>query len=501
MEEPHILHVNHLAQVSLEVSLNVRLEPVGRHEGFVVQRWVEALVEDRVGTRPSATGRLQVRVSNMQVHHDVDDLNGLERLAVLQILPSDDKICDMPYLPRHIEANLLEASRHFSAIAVMGPRQVGKSTLLAQLFGQTHRVLSFDDLALRAAAQRDPGLFLGSFPGPLILDEIQYVPALLSAVKQRIDGGCPPGEILITGSQQYTLIRNLQETLAGRVLLFELGPMTVLEQQGLGSQTTWLETWVRTKNLPEAQERSPSPVSALDMLFRGGLPGVLTKPPAFYSPFWASYVDTFLTRDLPGWYDYSPGTNFHQFLGLLAALSGQEVVASQLGRDIGVSPATAQRWIGWLKACFLWAETPPWNTNLIKRLSHHAKGFFFDTGVLGHLLRIPDTQALMTSPQLGALWETSVVNQLRTMLKASLVPADLWHVKISSGWEVDLLIETSQAVFALEVKWNSNVDPRKLTGLNRLEQVFKEKPLFRAVIVPQGPILALGRDFYQIPMV
>ena len=142
----------------------------------------------------------------------------------------------MNYLPRHIERSLSEASRHFSALAVMGPRQVGKSTLLSKLFGHSHRMLSFDDLALRAAAQRDPGLFLRSFPGPLILDEIQYVPTLLSAVKQRLDAGSPPGEILITGSQQYTLIKNLQETLAGRVVLFELAPMTFLEQQGLGSR-------------------------------------------------------------------------------------------------------------------------------------------------------------------------------------------------------------------------------------------------------------------------
>ena len=406
----------------------------------------------------------------------------------------------MNYLPRHIERSLSEASRHFSALAVMGPRQVGKSTLLSKLFGHSHRTLSFDDLALRAAAQRDPGLFLRSFPGPLILDEIQYVPTLLSAVKQRLDAGSLPGEILITGSQQYTLIKNLQETLAGRVVLFELAPMTFLEQQGLGSHTTWLETWIKTKKLPEATSEATTSPSSLDMLFRGGLPGILTKPPGFYAPFWSSYIDTFLTRDLPGWYDYSPGTNFHQFLGLLAALSGQEVMASQLGRELGIGPATAQRWMGWLKACFLWSETAPWHSNVIKRLSHHAKGFFFDTGVLGHLLRIPDTQALMTSPQLGALWETSVVNQLRSMLKASLIPADLWHVKINSGWEVDLLIETSQAVFALEVKWNSNVDPRKLTGLNRLEQVFKDKPLYRAVVVPQGPLLTLGQNFYQIPI-
>jgi len=117
-----------------------------------------------------------------------------------------------------------------------------------------------------------------------------------------------------------------------------------------------------------------------------------------------------------------------------------------------------------------------------------------------HLLRIADPQALLTSPQLGALWESSVVNQLRTALKASLLAADLWHVKVSSGWEVDLLIETSSEVFALEVKWSSSVDPRRLTGLNRIAAAFPHKKVHRAVIVPSGPQLALGQDFFQQPM-
>ena len=409
-------------------------------------------------------------------------------------------MCDMDYLPRHLQATLKEAALHFAALGVMGPRQVGKSTLLNQLFGATHRTLTFDDLALRSAAKRDPDLFLDSFQGPLILDEIQFVPELLSAVKRRIDQGAPPGSFLITGSQQYALIRNLQETLAGRIVLFELGPMTFQEQRGLGLEKTWLQTWLEAETLSQADFPGSPPVPALNLLFRGGLPGILTKPAGFYGPFFSSYIDTFLTRDLPSWYDYQPGTNFHQFLGLLAALSAQEVVTSQLGRDLGISPATAQRWISWLKACFLWNETPPWSSNVIKRLSHHAKGFFFDTGIACHLLRMSDPQALLTSPQLGALWETSVVNQLKTLLKTSLLPADLWHVKISSGWEVDLLIETSRAVFAVEVKWSSNIDPRKLSGLNRIQSCFPSKPVHRAVVVPQGPLLKLGPDFYQIPM-
>ena len=277
--------------------------------------------------------------------------------------------------------------------------------------------------------------------------------------------------------------------------------MTFAEQDGRGLEPTWLETWLRSGTLTQdALGVTRVPIPSVELLFRGGLPGLLNKPKEFYSLFWTSYVDTFLTRDLPAWFDYQPGANFHQFLGLVAALSGQELVASQIGRDIGISPATALRWLNWLRACFVWNEVQPWSSNLINRLSRHSKGYFFDTGVLANLLRIADPTALLTHPHLGALWETSVVNQLRLSLQASMLPADLWHVRISSGWEVDLLVETSTAIHAIEVKWNSAVDPRRLTGLNRLPGLVTNKPVKRAVVIPQGPFLRLGPDFFQVPM-
>jgi len=210
------------------------------------------------------------------------------------------------YLHRHIESILQEAVRQFPVVALLGPRQVGKSTLLQSLFKESHRYISFDDLSLRMEAKSDPVLFLKNFPGPLILDEIQYVPELLSELKVQVDQDRSPGRFLLTGSQQFHLMKGFRETLPGRILLLHLHPMTILEKLGLGTVEPWLKILLETRNPrthlfeePFSRNRTIfQSISPVKELHRGGLPPILSVSSPFYTSFFESYMQTYLLAGL-----------------------------------------------------------------------------------------------------------------------------------------------------------------------------------------------------------
>jgi len=406
------------------------------------------------------------------------------------------------YLRRHIEGSLQEAVRQFPVVALSGSRQTGKSTLLKHLFSGKFDYVTLDDMALRNQAQRDPQTFLRNYPDPLIVDEVQYAPELFSEIKRRVDLSGAPGQFILSGSQQFHLIRNLQESLAGRVLLMNLLPMTPQERAGAGLAEHGLVRLLRTGRL-ERGDFSEVPDGAItpeQLIRRGGLPGLLDKTEPFFGAYFDSYLRTYVERDISLMIQLENSARMVEFLQLLAPLSMREMNKSQLGRDIGMTSPTANRWLQVLEATGVWHNIPAFHGNLIKRIAKTPKGVLFDTGLICHLLQINSREALLTHPLLGFLFEAAFVHEIKAVLAASLLNARLYHWRASQR-EVDLVIEYGGKLFAFECKWNATLRGDEHKDLLRFREEYGSRVAFSAVVTSTGTFRELEDGIFQWPWV
>src|SRR3990167_1403699 len=228
----------------------------------------------------------------------------------------------------------------------------------------------FDPIIDVEGARSDPDLFLNNRPPPVILDEIQYVPELVPAIKRRLDKNKKPGLYLITGSQQWEVMKSLAESLAGRAVFVDLQGFSLKELNQEGEKgKPWLERWLENPGDSKVLEgkKGECKFSLFEQLWRGWLPETQFLPRDVIGAFHEAYVRTYIERDVRQLAEVSDVQLFHRFFRLCAALTAQEVNYSQLGRDIGINPQTASRWLRILTATFQWFEVPAWSGNIIKR--------------------------------------------------------------------------------------------------------------------------------------
>ncbi|MCK6530920.1 ATP-binding protein [Myxococcota bacterium] len=405
------------------------------------------------------------------------------------------------YLPRHIEARLARLAAAFPVVLVTGARQVGKSTLVARLFGDGARTFVFDALGDLTGARQDPEFFLEQHPPRLILDEIQYAPELLPGIKRRVDRDRAPGQYVLTGSQSFGLMKQVAESLAGRVGIVDLEPMTARERRGAGGERTWLEDWLAD---PEAFTARPPDRAAKGDLFRslwrGGFPGVIGLDDDLVQDWCSSYTRTYVERDVRAHADVRDLAQFRRFFALCAALTAQEVNRSQLGRDVDVVPQTAERWLSLLRATFLWNEVPPWSGNTVKRLSQRPKGYLGDTGLAAFLQVVTSPRALEASPALGALFETAVVHDVRRMASSLTARPAIHHWRTHAGAEVDLVLERDGELWPVEVKCSASPGRRHEAGLRAFRESYPHRKVRRGLLIAAVPeVRALSRETTVVP--
>jgi uncharacterized protein len=378
------------------------------------------------------------------------------------------------YRPRHIESKVIRFASGFPVVLVVGARQTGKSTLLAHLFGQQAPVHTFDPLTDVGNARQDPDFFLDQHPTPLILDEIQYAPELVSAIKRRVDRNPSPGQYLLTGSQNPALIKTVSESLAGRVMVLELSPMTLTELKGLASpgQPGWLDALLTADPTgPDIATFARLPrETAADTLFRrvwrGGYPRHLDVGDADLSDVLAAYFRTYVERDIRVLLDVRDEQQFGRFVALCAALTAQEVNHARIGREVGATPQTADRWLAVLRATYQWIEIPGYQGNTLKRIVCRGKGYFTDSGLAAWFQRISSPQALSGHPSLGALFETFVVTGLLARFRTlASVPPAVHHWRTRAGAEVDLLLERDGWFWPIEIKSAARVTTGDIRGI------------------------------------
>lgn len=400
----------------------------------------------------------------------------------------------MDYRSRIYEKLILEAANLFKIIFLVGARQVGKSSLLAHLFPNT-KIFVFDPVQDLYNARKNPDLFLGDFGKPLILDEIQFVPELLPALKRFADQSTAKGQYFLTGSQQLSILKSVAESLAGRVAIIPISIMTPHEMYDTFDESTnWFLRYLKNPDSfykQQAAKINHLP-SRLEVIWRGGMPGTLGIPNDTLPLYFSSYIQTYVERDIRLLENIEELYIFGNFLSLLAALSAQEINFSQLGREIGISPKTAQRWLQLLIHTYQWTELPAFHTNSIKRLSSKPKGIIADTGIACYLQRISSPDALAASPMQGALFESFCFNMIKGFCGVLPTKPNFYHWRTLAGAEVDIIVELDGKLYPIEIKSATTISKMDIRGITAFKETYPH------LKIAPGIVIYAGNECYRI---
>jgi uncharacterized protein len=354
-----------------------------------------------------------------------------------------------------------QAAAAMPVVVLIGARQVGKTTLFRQVFPEAS-VVTFDPHLETGNARREPDLFLASQPRPLLLDEIQYAPELVAAVKRAIDRDRRPGQFLITGSQQWQVMARLAESLAGRAIILELEGFSAVELAR--QEHGWLGRWLDAPDQPPLTAL-PSRCPFAEQIWRGFLPEAQELSLTLLPLFQQSYRSTYIERDVRLLAELADWNLFSRFTRLVSALTAQEVNRNELGRELGISPPTASAWLGMLVATCQWHEVPPWHGSTVKRLSRKNKGYAADSGQVCSALAIPTPAALLDHPAFGAIVESTLVGELRRQGHALPTRPVLHHWRAHGGAEVDLLVEYAGRLHPIEIKASTHPGSSDCRGI------------------------------------
>jgi uncharacterized protein len=400
------------------------------------------------------------------------------------------------FIPRSLGTVLRKAADEFPAVVLVGPRQSGKTTLLRNIFGSQYQIISLEPPDVRLAAQSDPRGFLNLYPAPIVFDEIQYAPGLLPYIKEKIDANrSKAGQFILTGSQNLLLMSQVTESLAGRAAVLKLMPLTLRETNRMSE-----------KNFPwENPQSSIPPISTSgevwEKILRGSYPELSINTARDAHLWQASYIQTYLERDVRNLRNLGDLTQFQVFLRALAARSAQILNLSELARDVGVAVNTAKDWISILEASFQIFILRPYYVNIGKRLIKAPKVYFVDTGLLCYLVGLRDVSHAAAGPMGGALFENLVVSDLyKTYLHRGEEPA-LYYWRTVAGSEVDLVINTQAGLIPIEIKSSETPRPEMAKEIRAFQQDFKEKSLPGYVIYPGNMVLPLGQGVSSLPLI
>lgn len=371
------------------------------------------------------------------------------------------------YIKRHLESEITESTKYFPVITLTGPRQSGKSTLLRHIFPESPYI-SLEDPDIRLAATDDPKGFLSQFNSSVILDEIQRAPHLLSYIQTIVDMN-PERKFYLTGSSQFSLLKNVTQSLAGRTAVFELLPLSLEELAGLDKDT-----------------------GLNSLLYSGFYPAIWSGKniPRFLYP---NYVKTYLERDVRDLMAIRNLTEFQRFLRLCAARIGSVFNASELANETGVSVNTINSWVSILQASYLIYLLPPFFINTRKRLTKSPKIYFTDTGLAAYLLDINSPEVMMRDKMRGHLFENMIImNSLKNTYNRGETPS-MFFYRDSNGNEVDLMVREGGAYRCIEIKSAMTYNTDFTKGLDAFERAFPALVKQRQIIYAGEPLGEINR--------
>lgn len=381
----------------------------------------------------------------------------------------------MKYIRRALERKFLHMSTFFKAVLVTGARQVGKTTMLKHLSeGQGRTYVSLDDSMVRSLAQSDPVLFFQTYRPPVIINEIQKAPQLFEQIKIMCDAGEELGNFWLTGSQQYNMMCNVRETLAGRIGIMELYSLSQAEIAGRTFQGEL------DFSLPCLLERRKNVnknniIDVFEHIWRGGMPQILTADAEQRQEYYSSYVDTYLMRDVSDAGRITDAVRFRKFLNACAALTAEQVNYKTLAESADISQPTAKEWLRILQGLGIIYLLQPFSNNELKRLTKTPKLYFCDTGLCAYLSRWLTRETLMNGAASGHYFENYVVAELLKNYAYARSRANLTYYRDANAKEIDIIVEENNRIHPLEVKKSANPDRREVKKYAFLDKISIER--------------------------
>lgn len=387
----------------------------------------------------------------------------------------------MVTIKRAISPFLTSASEQFPVVLLTGARQVGKTTLFKSLCEHGRRFVSLDDLDHRELAVRDAKLFFQTFPPPVLIDEIQYAPNLLSQIKIWVDEHRDlSGQFWLTGSQPFRLMQGVSESLAGRVAILPLGGISQSEERGCASAA------FSVRMAPASVERFADARQVYARIFRGSFPDLASGRVRDRELYFRSYVQTYLERDIRELKQVGDELRFSEFLRVAAARTGQLVNLSDMARDVGISPTTAKTWLSLLETSGHVLLLRPYSRNVTARVVKTPKLYFLDTGLASYLAGWKNEETLFSGAMAGAMLETYVVAELVKSYWNSAREASLYFYRDNAGTEIDLLLEEDGRFHPLEVKKTAS------PGLSDIRAF--ERVAAKGVPLSEGAVICLSQE-------
>ncbi|MGC9451770.1 MAG: ATP-binding protein [Oceanipulchritudo sp.] len=401
--------------------------------------------------------------------------------------------------PRFLKDRLEEALKDTPVVLIHGPRQCGKTTLAKMQGAESgYAYFSFDDDGLREAAAEDPQGFVGSLPENVVLDEVQRVPELFTSVKLSVDRNRKPGRFILTGSANILTLPQLSDSLAGRMEILRLWPLS--QSEILGSKPTFIERLFAANFRIESTERLG--MALAEKIVGGGFPAALARTTGRRRENWyRDYTDTLIQRDIQDLARIQHMDALPKLLQLLAGQSAQLLNISKLASPFEISNPTIKDYVTLLKQLFLVDELRPWFTNRIRRLVKSPKVHLGDTGLACSLLGLDTTSLIEDRSILGQLLETFVYQELRKLASWHEERVDFFHLRGKDGMEVDFVLERrGREVAGIEVKASATVKSPDFNWLKKLREALGPRFKCGIVLYDGETVTPFGDQMYAVPL-
>lgn len=388
----------------------------------------------------------------------------------------------MRYISRHAEATVNKAAQMFPAVLITGARQVGKTTLLKHMKSEVP-YLTLDDPILLQSAIEEAGSFFKMTPPPLIVDEIQYAPNLFSYIKMSADESGKKGQFFLTGSQQFKMMKNISESLAGRIGIINLLGLSLREI----NNDAFNEAFIPSCEYFQIRKASVKPTDyreIWEVIHKGAMPAIHADK-LDWQMFYAAYTKTYIERDVRALAQVGDELKFIKFMTAMASRTSQMLNLSSVAKEIGVSVPTADRWLSILITSNIVYLLQPYFSNITKRVVKTPKLYFLDTGLAAYLTRWNTPQVLEAGAMAGAFFETFVVAEvLKSYYNAGILEPALYYYRDKDAQEIDLLIEQNGVIYPVEIKKTANPGPAHIENFSVLEKL-------KGITVGEGGVICL----------
>lgn len=404
------------------------------------------------------------------------------------------------YIDRAIESQVVRAAQSFPVILLTGPRQAGKTTLLQRLGGDERAYVTLDDPDARFLAKNDPAMFLQRYAPPVTIDEIQYAPEILPYIKISADRSHNKGDFWLTGSQVFHTMKNVSESLAGRVGILNLLGLSGSEISGVTSEaftTDPKRLAARMKHVPKMNL-----ADVYDRIFRGSLPALYADESINLETFYSSYISTYLQRDIRDLTQVADEMSFYNFMVSVAARTAKQVIYEELAREVGISAPTAKKWLSVLVSSHIISLVRPYHNNVLKRAVKTPLVHFLDTGLCAYLLKWGNSEILERGAMSGAFFESWVFSEIyKSYLNAAKEPP-VYFYRDKDKREIDLLLLQNGVLSPVEIKKAASPGSGSVKNFSVLQPV-TEPEKFGALEqykleIGDGSVICMANDLLPV---